>query len=106
MRTVRPQAFPEEHFISEARNIASFIRAARTQSGLTLEEAALATGVAKSTMQSIETNPAKVAFETIIYVAREMGVSIFAFPAEQREVVRKLTKDLKSNPVASRLHTP
>lgn len=106
MRRVKAIDFPDDPLLQEVRNLASFIRAARTQSGLTLEEAALATGVAKSTMQSIETNPAKVAFETIIYVAREMGVSIFAFPAEQREVVRKLTQNLKSNPLASRLHKP
>lgn len=106
MRRVRALDFPDDPLLQEVRNLASFIRAARTQSGLTLEEAALATGVAKSTMQSIETKPSKVAFETLLYVARQLGVSIFAFPSEQQEMVRKLTQNLGSNPLGSRLHKP
>ncbi|MCK6375534.1 MAG: helix-turn-helix domain-containing protein [Zoogloea sp.] len=106
MRRVKALDFPDDPLLQEVRNLASFIRAARTQSGLTLEEAALATGVAKSTMQSIETNPSKVAFETLLYVARQLGVSIFAYPSEQQEMVRKLTQNLGSNPLGRRLHKP
>lgn len=106
MRRVKALDFPDDPLLQEVRNLASFIRAARTQSGLTLEEAALATGVAKSTMQSIETNPSKVAFETLLYAARQLGVSIFAFPSEQKEMVRKLTQNLGSNPLGCRLHKP
>lgn len=73
MRRVKPLEFPCSPLVVEARNLASFIRAARTQSGLTLEDAALATGIAKSTMQSIETDPSKVAFDTVLRVARALG---------------------------------
>lgn len=106
MRRVKAIDFPDDPLLQEVRNLASFIRAARTQSGLTLEEAALATGVAKSAMQAIETNPSKVAFETLLFVARQLGVSIFAYPSEQTEVVRKLTQNLKTNRLACHLHKP
>ncbi len=93
MRRVKPLAFPEDPLVAEATTIASFIRAARTQSGLTLEEAALTIGIAKSTMQSVETQPHRVAFATVLQVAKELGVSIFAVPAEQRESVRNLVRN-------------
>lgn len=94
MRRVTPKAFPAESLLSDAGCVARFIRAARTQSGLTLEDAALATGVAKSTMQIIETDPSSVAFATVLQVARELGVSLFAFPAEQQERVRRIAVGL------------
>lgn len=94
MRTVKPKAFPEEPLVIDPSVLAAFVRAARTQSNFTLENAAIATGVAKSTMQSIETHPDNVAFATVLRVARELGVSLVAIPAEQREVVRKLIKNL------------
>ena len=93
MRRVKPQTFPEDPLVSEATVIENFIRASRTQSGMTLEEAALTIGIAKSTMQAIETHPHQVAFATVLKVAKEMGVSVFAVPAEQREVVRKMIKN-------------
>ena len=92
MRRVKPLAFPLDPLVLDPGTLASFIRAARTQSGLTLEEAALTTGVAKSTMQSIETRPDNVAFATVLHVAKELGVAIFAVPAEQREVVRRMAQ--------------
>ncbi|WP_374246749.1 helix-turn-helix domain-containing protein [Zoogloea sp.] len=91
MRRVTPKAFPDEPLLQDAAAVAEFIRAARTQGGLTLEEAALITGIAKSTMQKLETTPGSVGFATVLHVARELGVSLFAFPAEQRERVRRLT---------------
>ena len=96
MRRVRPQSFPTEPVLPDARTIAMFIRAARTQSGLTIEDAALLTGIAKSTMQIIESDPSTVGFATVLRVARELGVSLFAFPSEQQELVRRITDGLQS----------
>lgn len=95
MRRVKPLAFPLDPLVLDPSAIASFIRAARTQSGLTLEEAALTTGVAKSTMQAVETQPHKVAFATVLHVAKELGVAILAVPAEQREVVRRMAQHIQ-----------
>jgi transcriptional regulator with XRE-family HTH domain len=91
MRRVIPKPFPVDQVLSDAHAIAMFIRAARTQSGLTLEDAALLTGIAKSTMQINESDPSTVGFATVLRVARELGVSQFAFPSEQQELVRRIT---------------
>ena len=96
MRRVSPQPFPAEPVLFDARAIAMFIRAARTQSGLTIADAALVTGIAKSTMQVIESDPSTVGFATVLRVARELGVSLFAFPSEQQELVHRITDRLQS----------
>ena len=90
MRRVTSRAFPSDNLVGEPATLARFIRAARTQSGLTLEYAALVIGVAKSTLQKIETNPATVSFAIVLEVARQLGVTLFAVPAEQREAVRRM----------------
>jgi len=98
MRRVKALDFPADNLLQDVCILGRFVRAARTQSGLTLEEASLATGIAKSTMQLIETDPSKVAFDTVLRVSRELGISLFAFPAEQQAIVRKMAKSLKSDP--------
>lgn len=90
MRRVTPRVFPPDNLVGEPTALSSFIRAARTQSGLTLEDAALVTGVAKSTLQKIETNPATVSFAIVLEVARQLGVTLFAVPVQQREIVRRM----------------
>ncbi len=94
MRRVTPRAFPPDNLVGEPATLASFIRAARTQSGFTLEDAALATGVAKSTLQKIETDPSTVSFAIVLEVARQLGVTLFAVPAERREIVRRMIAHL------------
>ncbi len=94
MRRVIPRAFPPDNLVGEPTTVANFIRAARTQSGLTLEDAALATGVAKSTLQKIETDPSTVSFAIVLEVARQLGVTLFAVPAERREIVRRMIAHL------------
>ncbi len=89
MRRVKAQPFPADPLIGDAHALAHFIRASRTQSGITLEEAALATGIAKSTMQKLETDPSTVSLAIVVEVARQLGVALFAVPAEQREIVRR-----------------
>lgn len=96
MRRVIPKSFPRDLELADASAVALFVRAARTQSGLTLEEAALATGVAKSTLQTIETDPSTVSLGLVLKVARELGVSFFAVPSGQRKLVPKLADQLAS----------
>jgi transcriptional regulator with XRE-family HTH domain len=92
MRRVTTRAFPADPVLTLAADLGAFIRAARTQSGMTLEDASLSVGVAKQTMQNIETNPASVSFGVVLDVARALGVSLFAFPAQQQEQVRRLVR--------------
>ncbi len=98
MRRVKPQDFPADPLVGDAQALAHFIRAARTQSGITLEEAALVTGIAKSTMQKLENDPSTVSLAIAIEVARQLGVTVFAVPAEQREIVRRLINRLPDAP--------
>jgi DNA-binding XRE family transcriptional regulator len=56
---------------------------------MTLVDAALALGVAKQTLSDLETAKSSVGLATALHVAREMGVTLFAVPAAEREIVRR-----------------
>lgn len=92
MRRVLPQSFPEEILLETPDVLGRSIRAARTQSGLTLAEAALANGISTQTMQRLETDPATVGFGLLLQVARMMGVSLFAVPAASQNLAHKTLK--------------
>lgn len=96
MRRVVSQKFPDEPVVAEPLDLGRFIRAARTQSGLTLEDAALAAGIAKQTMQNIETKPGIVSFSLILDVARALGVSLFAVPSGIEERARRAIRNQQS----------
>jgi len=90
MRRVLPLSFPENPLIAQATDLGAYVRAARTQSGLTLEEAALSVGVSRQTMVNIEKNSGSVSFAVILQAARALGVVLFAQPAESREHISRL----------------
>lgn len=92
MRRVLPQPFPDEILLESPNILGQSIRAARTQSGLTLAEAALANGISTQTMQRLETDPSTVGFGLLLQVARMMGVSLFVVPAVSQSVARKALK--------------
>jgi transcriptional regulator with XRE-family HTH domain len=89
MRRVVPLPFPVEPVINSARELGCFVRAARTQSGLTLENAALATGISKQTLQDLETGKPTVSLGLTLRVAQELGVALFAQPAQDKERSRR-----------------
>lgn len=92
MRRVLPQPFPEEMLLQMPQTLGQSIRASRTQSGLTLSEAALALGISTQTMQRLETDPSTVGFGLLLHVARMMGVSLFAVPAVSEKIAEKTLK--------------
>lgn len=92
MRRVIAQPFPEQLLLETPQHLAAGIRAARTQSGLTLAEAALANGISTQTMQRLETDPAAVGFGVLLRVARNLGISLFAVPAASQGVAQKSLK--------------
>ncbi len=65
------------------------IRAARTQAGLTLDQAALALRVAKQTLQDLEKGRGTVSVGFAMRATRELGVTLFAVPSEDKERVRR-----------------
>ena len=85
MRRVLPLPFPEDPLVSGSLDLGAHIRAARTQSGLTLEEAAMSVGVSKQTMHSIETGTGTVSLELVLLAAKALGVALFAQPAQHSD---------------------
>lgn len=89
MRRVVPLLFPADPLIDSAKEFGCFVRAARTQSGLTLENAALAVGISKQTLQDLETGKPTVGLGLALRVAQELGVALFAQPAQNKERIRR-----------------
>ncbi len=70
---------------------AAAIRAARTASGLTLEEAALAVSIAKQTLGDLEAGKPSVGLGIALRVAKALGVSLFIAPAgEAGAIVQRI----------------
>jgi len=82
MRTVKPLPFPASHRICSPADLGQWIRAARTQIGISVGDAALNTGLAKQTMHNVELAPDRVAWETVLRVARDLGITLLAVPTE------------------------
>lgn len=90
MRKVVPLPFPPSLALRSVAELGEFIRAARTQSGLTLEIAALSIGVSKQTMTNIEKNPGTVGCEIVMRAAQALGVSLFAVPSQKKSLAQKI----------------
>jgi len=65
------------------------IRAVRTNARITLADAALACGVSRQTMINIETGRGAVALPLVLQAAKELGVTLLAVPAVERELARR-----------------
>ncbi|MDP1613801.1 MAG: helix-turn-helix transcriptional regulator [Sulfuritalea sp.] len=89
MRRVVPVSFPDDPLVADTQMFGRAVRAARTQSGLTLEDAALAVGVAKQTLQHLETGKPSVGLGLALKIAQAMGVALFALPAADKERGRR-----------------
>ncbi len=89
MRRVVATPFPDDPLTPDSKAFGCFVRAARTHSGMTLEDAALAVGVAKQTLQDLETGKPTVGLGLALKVAQALGVALFAVPAEDRERSRR-----------------
>lgn len=76
MRRLTPQAFPEHPVLSGPGDLGRLIRAVRTASGLTLEETALAIGIAKQTLQNLETGTGTVSLALTFKVLDALGVRL------------------------------
>ena len=89
MRKVVPLPFPAEPLAMSTMDLGRFARAARTQSGLTLEAAALALGVSKQTLQDMETGKPSVGIGLALHILDGLGIAVFAQPARLKERARR-----------------
>jgi transcriptional regulator with XRE-family HTH domain len=96
MRKVVPLPLPREAEVPDATHFGAIVRAARTQSGLTLADAAALLGIAKQTLSNLETGQRSVSLSTALASARALGVAVFAVPAAQREPVRHVVAQCRA----------
>lgn len=88
MRTVTPKPFPSDLELRTTKQLGIAVRAARTQAGLTLADAALTLGVAKQTLSDLELGKPSVGLGLALEMATGLGVALFMVPAGAREQTR------------------
>lgn len=89
MKTVKPTPFPVDPLVKDVQDLGAAVRAARTESGMTLEWAALSLGVAKQTLQNLEKGSGTVSVAFALRAARELGVVLFLAKAEDADYIRR-----------------
>ena len=75
-KTVIPLPVPEPQQLLDAATLGKFVRARRTQAGMTIHEAAAFCGVAVGTMSKLETAGGDVKLSSILTVCSMLGVTI------------------------------
>jgi|GEM_PF-512143 len=94
MKRVVPKPFPPDPHIGSLEQLGQCLKAARTQAGLRLNDAALALGVAVQTLVDIEAGRPSVTLGKLMTVAQGLGVDLFALPRGHRELARRRLADL------------
>lgn len=94
-RRVVPTAFPTAPQLRTCDELGAAVRAARTASGLTLEEAALAVSIAKQTLGDLEAGKLTVGLGIALRVAQALGVSLFIAPAGEAEQIAQLIHEAR-----------
>lgn len=83
-KTVTPLPIPAAQVMLDAETLGRFIRAARTQSGMGIHEAAAFCGVAVSTMSKLERANGDVRLSSILQVCRMLGVTLTVSAGDNR----------------------
>lgn len=75
-KTVTPLPIPVAQVMADADTLGRFIRAARTQSGMGIHEAAAFCSVSVSTLSNLERAKGDVRLSSILQVCRMLGVTL------------------------------
>lgn len=75
---------PPSGRITSREDLGRVIRYARMQAGMTVEEAAMAIGIAKATMLRVEQGKGGLQFDNLLKILEGLGVTLSALPAHQR----------------------
>lgn len=94
MRRIIAQPFPAS-LMTSTKSLGQAIRAARTQAGLGIREAASALGIAVQTLSDIEAGHAGVSVGNVMKAAVGLGVDLFAIPKAQRTIAEYRLADLR-----------
>jgi transcriptional regulator with XRE-family HTH domain len=95
MRSVSAASLPADPLIATPAELGKAIRAARCATKMSIAEAAMQLGIAKQTLSNLETAKGAVGIDTVMRVAKAFGVSLFAVPAKDRELVRRAIKQIR-----------
>lgn len=72
---------PSTGRIASRQELGRIIRYVRMQAGLTVDESALAIGVAKATLLRAEQGKEGLQFDNVLKILEGLGVSLYALPA-------------------------
>lgn len=75
-KTIVKTEIPVSQQLSDAEVLAKFIRAARTNSNLTIHDAVAICNVSVSTMTNLENAKADVKFSTVLKVCKMLGITL------------------------------
>ena len=99
MGAVSRKRLPDTALINEPRAFGAFVRGARSTSGLSIEDAATALGVAKQTLSNLETEGASVRLGIALKAAHEFGLAVFVVPAAERDRVARFIETVRGGDV-------
>lgn len=88
MKRVKPTKFPDNPELRSAEQLGLSIRAMRTKSEMSLEDAAMTLGMSKQTLSDIELGKSTVSIGNTLKAASGLGVALFIFPSEMRELIK------------------
>jgi DNA-binding XRE family transcriptional regulator len=78
MKKVTPSPIPSTDSPCEPASLGLFIKAARTQQGLTIEQAAALTGVSLGTFVAAENKTATLKLATVFKILNSLGIQLRA----------------------------
>ena len=93
MPKIKPKPFPSDRQLVDPSVLGAAVRSARTQSGLSIADAALTIGIAKQTLSDLEAGKPTVGLGMALKIASELGVTLFVVPSTEKETVRRLLED-------------
>jgi DNA-binding XRE family transcriptional regulator len=87
MKQVKPTPYPANPVLLDAKILGNAVRAARTEAGMTLADAALSIGVAKQTLSNLETGKPGVGLGLTLKIVQALGLGLVVLQRHQQERV-------------------
>ena len=82
-RPIRPTPFPDDARVADLERFGRWIRAARTQQGIAIDDAAALCGVSVQLLNALETGRRSVGLDRALHVATQLGLAVSITPAER-----------------------
>ena len=102
MKRVVPRPFPTDPHVESLKQLGQWVKAARTQAGLRLQDAALVLKVSVQTLVDIEAGRPSVTVGKLFAVTQGLGIDLFALPRGRRDLARRELAELVPAPPRER----